>query len=226
MKNLLLSLLIFSIGIYQCNAQDSGAESTIYITGITKKTIKPDWMTISIEISQVDMQFERVNSELDNKKRKILEFLKGLGIGNETISVTKNTIGGVVELYNEVRFKGQLGIKLETNYSESILEKIYERLFTTQSERYTIVLSVSPTEMESVQIEMTKSALQNAESRAESLASLKKFKLGKIVSLSNFEAYQDPVYMEYNYFTFENGISIDFNPVWIMQISVNWEITE
>lgn len=159
-----------------------GGDPVITVTGKAERNIKSDLIVWNINVNSEAKEHSATYEELQNSKKKVLEYLAGNGVKPNEISTTNASLSEDKDSYfnsregrykNEVKgYKAAISITVQSNRVDEI-ETVYQKISELFSQNINLEITTPKyyyTSLDDLKMEMLKEASNDAYRRATIIA--------------------------------------------------------
>ena len=170
-------------------SQDKG--QPLVVEGVGKVATKPDIAKVSAGVVEEGEVLEEVEESVSGKTKTLVKSIQDLGVKEEDIKTSSYNIYPQYSYEQEIR--QIIGYRAQVNYEIEVEDvEIVNQILTTLTENGAnvvggVIFEVSDEAREKLLDEARKSAAKEAREKAESLARATGVKLGRVLSITEYE---------------------------------------
>ena len=185
MKKLTILLLFTCVNIF---AQTPVNTSEIIAQGSAKIKVKPDVVTLTIDISKEDASEKTALKQLNDEVGKLQSFFAKIGFAASSIKIENYKITADRYSEDEKKFRALNTLKIEFKLDTKVLDAFYQEL---QAGNYKDVLvdyetGLSPELEKATRKTLVQKAIEDAKDNADNIAKALSVKIVKVKSVSKF----------------------------------------
>lgn len=185
MKNLHTLLLFTCINIF---AQAPVNTSEIIAQGSAKIKVKPDVVTLTIDVSKEDTSEKTALKQLSEEVEKLQKFFTKLGFAANSIKIENYNVTADRYIEDERKFRALNTLKIEFKLDTKVLDAFYQEL---QAGNYKDVLvdyetGLSPDLEKATRKTLVQKAIEDAKDNADNISKTLNVKIVKVKSVSKF----------------------------------------
>jgi hypothetical protein len=221
MKNIVLILMIVATTSMTAQTQPT---PTVDVKGEGMVNVVPDEVTVNVRVENTGLNAKELKQQNDRTISEVLQFVKGMGIADKYVKTDFVRLSKNYE-YNTKTYNYAANQSLVIKLVDL---KKYERLMNGLLEtgiNRIDGLTFSSSEMEKLESQARKKAVENAKLKAEEYASVLGQSIGKAIQISEFQQVSNPGPMFRSAMAMDSGNAEQTLAPGEMQVSVSVNVS-